>query len=387
MVPTLLVITATFARPSSMYRSPVTKRTGGPRASGSALVVLGGTLARAAEARPKGKGWVQSGEAWVQLPQSTPWAVVHFVGGAGFGSAPQFVYNELLTTIVQRCGVAVIATPYDVAFNHRQLAAATQDAFERAREECQTLYGLSTSAPTYRLGHSLGAKLLLLSTLRAERARLGAVSSSKEESVERGATAATPTAAPPLDALGLIAYNNFGLSDSAALAASFISAAQGGDRGAETARAVLDAFGFVQQIASVTGTAVDVTPTPAELDAEVATWFGAASPTPQLTLLRFDLDDLDSSNRLLDALPPEVAQGVRVTRLPGGHLAPVFFRLDPADIDPALALLLGGAMGSGGFAVGSSEALEPLCEAVCAWIWPGAKAPPPLLTARADESE
>ena len=370
-----------------MYRSPVTKRTGGPRASGSALVVLGGTLARAAEARPKGKGWVQSGEAWVQLPQSTPWAVVHFVGGAGFGSAPQFVYDELLTTIVQRCGVAVIATPYDVAFNHRQLAAATQDAFERAREECQTLYGLSTSAPTYRLGHSLGAKLLLLSTLRAERARIGAVSSSKEEAAERGARAAIPTAAPPLDSLGLIAYNNFGLSDSAALAASFISAAQGGDRGAETARAVLDAFGFVQQIASVTGTAVDVTPTPAELDAEVATWFGAASPTPQLTLLRFDLDDLDSSNRLLDALPPEVAQGVRVTRLPGGHLAPVFFRLDPADIDPALALLLGGAMGSGGFSVGSSEALEPLCEAVCAWIWPGAKAPPPLLTARADESE
>jgi hypothetical protein len=229
--------------------------------------------------------------------------------------------------------------------------------------------------------------LLLLSTLRAERARLGAVSSSKEESVgvERGATAATPTAAPPLDTLGLIAYNNFGLSDSAALAASFISAAQGGDRGAETARAVLDAFGFVQQMASVTGTAVDVTPTPAELDAEVATWFGAASPTPQLTLLRFDLDDLDSSNRLLDALPPEVAQGVRVTRLPGGHLAPVFFRLDPADIDPALALLLGGAMGSGGFSVGSSEALEPLCEAVCAWIWPGAKVPPPLLSARADE--
>ena len=387
MVPTLLVITATFARPSSMYRSPVTKRTGGPRASGSALVVLGGTLARAAEARPKGKGWVQSGEAWVQLPQSTPWAVVHFVGGAGFGSAPQFVYNELLTTIVQRCGVAVIATPYDVAFNHRQLAAATQDAFERAREECQTLYGLSASAPTYRLGHSLGAKLLLLSTLRAERARIGAVSSSKEEAAERGARAAIPTAAPPLDSLGLIAYNNFGLSDSAALAASFISAAQGGDRGAATARAVLNAFGFVQQMASVTGTAVDVTPTPTELDAEVATWFGAASPTPPLTLLRCEFDDLDSSDRLLDALPPEVAQGVRVTRLPGGHLAPVFFRLDPADIDPALALLLGGAMGSGGFAVGSSEALEPLCEAVCAWIWPGAKAPPPLLTARADESE
>ena len=387
MLPTL-VLAAAFARPSSLYRSPVTNlRTGGPRASGSALVVLGGTLARTAAARPKGKGWVQSGKAWVQLPQSTPWAVVHFVGGAGFGSAPQFVYDELLTTIVQRCGVAVIATPYDVAFNHRQLAAATQDAFERAREECQTLYGLSTSAPTYRLGHSLGAKLLLLSTLRAERARIGAVSSSKEEAAERGARAAIPTAAPPLDSLGLIAYNNFGLSDSAALAASFISAAQGGDRGAETARAVLDAFGFVQQMASVTGTAVDVTPTPTELDAEVATWFGAASPTPPLTLLRFEFDDLDSSDRLLDALPPEVAQGVRVTRLPGGHLAPVFFRLDPADIDPALALLLGGAMGSGGFSVGSSEALEPLCEAVCAWIWPGAKVPPLLLSAKADENE
>ena len=35
---------------------------------------------------------------------------------------------------------------------------------------------------------------------------------------------------------------------------------------------------------------------------------------------------------------------------------------------------------------GSREALEPLCDAVCAWIWPSAKAPPPMLAATSQDS-
>ena len=81
-------------------------------ADSDALAVLGGTLARVADARdPERRRWKNMGGAWVLAPASTPWGTLHFVGGAGFGSAPQLAYDQLLSTVVRRCGVLVIATP------------------------------------------------------------------------------------------------------------------------------------------------------------------------------------------------------------------------------------------------------------------------------------
>jgi len=315
---------------------------------------------------------------------------VHFVGGAGFGSAPQLVYDELLSTIAERCGVVVIATPFDVSFDHWKLSAATGEEFERALSECQATLGLSGSAPIYRVGHSLGAKLLVLGALRAERKALRLGAAAEALANDEAAPAPPPPASNGRGklSLGLICFNNFDLGDSAKLAASFVANAQGGARGEATARTVLEAFGLLQQVARATGTAVDVSPTPAELEDEVGLWFGGgAAASPDLRIWRFDGDELDSSAGLVEALPEEAAVAAAVSVLDGGHLSPVYFRLDPSELDPALGMLLGG-MGGSGFAVGSAEALAPLCDELCAWIWPSAMKAPTLLEAEgADEVE
>jgi len=325
---------------------------------GGALAVLGGTLARVASERKQG-AWVQMGDAWMLAPQSTPWAAVHFVGGAGFGSAPQLSYASLLSTVVERCGVVVIATPYDVAFDHWRLSESVLKAYDVARTSCQATLGLSADAPTFRLGHSLGAKLLVL----------GSLSQRVLPSAEASSSAAP--APPPSPPLGLIAFNNFALSDSIALASSFLAGVQGGERGAATASAVLSAFNIAQQFAKAAGTAIDVTPSPAELEEAVLLRY-AGSQGPRVWV--FDGDALDSSEALAEALPE--GRPPMVTSLTGGHLAPVCFTLDPADLDPALAMLLSANGVDGGFTFGSEEAVASLADSVCEWLRPQSTAPP-----------
>ena len=128
---------------------------------GGALTLLGGALARSDSAESS-RDWQRVGNQWLRLPASTPWAVVHFVGGAGLGSAPQLCYNSLWADVCDRANVAVIATPYDVAPDHARLAAECMAGFESARAEACELGLLPAAAPVFRAGHSLGAKLLVV---------------------------------------------------------------------------------------------------------------------------------------------------------------------------------------------------------------------------------
>jgi len=325
-----------------------------------ALTVLGGSLARVAAQRPPPASWTRLSRAWVLPPVSTPWAAIHFVGGAGFGSAPQLCYDELLSNVAQRCGVCVVATPYDVSLDHWALSAAVHSDFEHALAECQTAFGLAPDAPVYRLGHSLGAKLQVLGALAAE---------DPAGATEDGAGTY----------LGMLGFNNFGIEESAALASNFLASVQGGERGAETAKSVLDAFSIAQQLAAVAGAQLEVSPSPQELEEAVEQRWAATTSS----VWRFDGDQLDSSAALLASLPPSAS--VELHELDGGHLLPVCFRLDPSELDPALALLLGASLGGGGISLGQPSALIPLCDSVCDWIWPRAmtKAAPALTAAAA----
>ena len=129
---------------------------------GGALTLLGGALARSSDSAESSRDWQRVGNQWLRLPASTPWAVVHFVGGAGLGSAPQLCYNSLWADVCDRANVAVIATPYDVAPDHARLAAECMAGFESARAEACELGLLPAAAPVFRAGHSLGAKLLVV---------------------------------------------------------------------------------------------------------------------------------------------------------------------------------------------------------------------------------
>eukprot|EP00665_Eupelagonemidae_sp_cell47_P003646 gene3646-4944_t len=141
---------------------------------GGALATLGGKLQRIGREHPQ-CGWLPEGDALVRLPPTTPWAVVHFVGGAGFGSAPALCYDKVLSELADRTGVAVVATPFSLGIDHWALSEQVSACFEAGRAACEEKYGLAPAAPTLRLGHSLGAKLLVLASLDQGPAKIGLI--------------------------------------------------------------------------------------------------------------------------------------------------------------------------------------------------------------------
>ena len=106
---------------------------------------------------------------------------------------------------------------------------------------------------------------------------------------------------------------------------------------------------------------------PLETADAVSSSSGFGAPT---TIWRFDSDSLDSSDGLLESLPPSAPRTVSV--LEGTHLSPVVFKLAANQIDPSLELLLGAQS----FAFGSEEACMPLVDAACDWLWPSGMSTP-----------
>jgi len=102
--------------------------------------------------------WQTDGQTWFLLPPQ-PRAVIHFLGGAFVGSAPQFFYSRLLEELA-RMGMAVVATPYTTDIDHAQLAFKAAQSLHRSLQS-KGLMGL----PLFGLGHSLGGKLQILSCL------------------------------------------------------------------------------------------------------------------------------------------------------------------------------------------------------------------------------
>lgn len=340
--------------------------------AGGALTALGGSLARVSQQQRPAK-WLREGESFVQLPPGTPWGCVHFVGGAGLGSAPSLCYDALLSALAMRTGVAVIATPFDLGVDHWAASRVVASRFDVARDVCVREYGLSPAAPTFRLGHSLGAKLLVIAAL------------------ETGSLKSTAAA---FGKLGLVAFNNFELKDSAALAAQLFASSGGGDafgeggeegdeggRGEAVRKVVSDAFSIAQTLGGMAGVAppLEVTPSPDELLERVAADFAC-----ETAVFSFENDQLDSAAELLAAMPSSV--GSQRTTLPGTHTSPVAFRLSVADIDPALAALLGTA-GGRAVTVGDPATAAPLADALCGWIWPAALGAPPTLGAAPAEDD
>ena len=125
-----------------------------------------------------GSRWtfLDDANAWVLEPdggRTTPWGVVHFVGGAVLGAFPQVAYGELLQRLAAATRVAVVATPYELGLDHTKLARATGAAFDAALDEMSGRRGWpppprdgdDDGLPRLQcvaLGHSLGGKLLLL---------------------------------------------------------------------------------------------------------------------------------------------------------------------------------------------------------------------------------
>lgn len=106
--------------------------------------------------------WEEIGESWVLRPRaSAPEAIVHFLGGAFIGVAPQLAYRQFLEAIADR-NILVIATPFSTHFDHLRSAEESHYKFEQTMERLKSKVPNLSNLPVYGLGHSLGALLHLL---------------------------------------------------------------------------------------------------------------------------------------------------------------------------------------------------------------------------------
>jgi len=107
-----------------------------------------------------GGDWREVEDCWVLDPPNglAPRCVIHFVGGAFVGAAPQLAYRPLLEALAAR-GALIITTPFATSFDH--LRTADEVYFKLSR--CLKALGPSTlMLPAYGLGHSLGSLMQVL---------------------------------------------------------------------------------------------------------------------------------------------------------------------------------------------------------------------------------
>jgi len=131
------------------------------------------TSAAASASAGGGGRWEEVEGAWVLLPLAPARGVIHFVGGAFAGAAPQLTYRLLLETLCDRGELAIIATPYSLSFDHLRITDTAQFGFDRARRTLGAR--LPPDLPVWGVGHSLGALIQTLISARYGAQRAGTV--------------------------------------------------------------------------------------------------------------------------------------------------------------------------------------------------------------------
>lgn len=107
--------------------------------------------------------WEELHENYVLRPNvedGPPRALLHFLGGAIVGAVPHVSYRYLLERLADK-GYLVIATPYNLSFDHLETCDVVIQRFERIAPMLAREYG---AIPVIGVGHSCGALLQLLIT-------------------------------------------------------------------------------------------------------------------------------------------------------------------------------------------------------------------------------
>ena len=163
-------------------------------------------------------------ESLVLLPPAVvdkPTAVLHFVGGTFFGSAPKLWYRNLLEGLVRNTQCAIIVTPIPVTIfksplKHVEISLRLQKSLEYAwHVVLEDEYGYETlqDVPLCGIGHSLGARLLtVLTTLTQNQPiheqRFGGMNDGRR----RGRRQRSTSSVPPYKSFVLISFTNYGAS-------------------------------------------------------------------------------------------------------------------------------------------------------------------------------
>ncbi len=208
--------------------------------------------------------WQEISGSSVLIP-SHPIAVIHFLGGAFVGTAPNFTYRWLLEEL-GKSGYAVIATPFVNTFDHLAIARSVLNRFENILERLQTKNVLKQRyLPIYGIGHSMGCKLHLLIGSLFEVERAGNI---------------------------LISFNNY---------------------------PVRRAIPFLEQIDIDNSLNLEFTPSPEETQIIIAKSYDIR----RNLLIKFKKDDIDETLVLNPVLQEKFPNMVALLRLSGNHLTPL----------------------------------------------------------------
>lgn len=218
--------------------------------------------------------WQETAGSWYLLP-AEPVGIVHFLGGAFVGTAPQLTYKWLLEQIAE-AGFAIITTPFVNGFDHLAIARQVLNRFENIVERLQASQRLGY-LPVYGVGHSMGCKIHLLINSLFNVQRAGNV---------------------------LISYNNFPVKRSIPLLDQ------------------LDAVPFLDQFDFNVNEAIDnfeFIPTPNETNDIIKTSY----QTRRNLLIKFENDTIDQTTDLSPILLERFPNMVVSRKLSGNHLTPL----------------------------------------------------------------
>ena len=302
-------------------------------------------LAKTTSAQRAAQRWQELGNAKVLMPEKTiPWGVTHFLGGAVMGQFPELCYSSLLQPFVDKTGMAVVCTPYELSRDHQDLADTASKDFLEAMDLGQERFGWAKDRmPRLAMGHSLGAKLqVLLCCQRPD---------------------------PMLSGVALLAFNNFGVEDQVRLLREFLKVVQGnsglgGFGGDQLWETFLEPA--IGRAAKMSG--MQFTPGPDEVLDMVEESY---KPELRTRLFRFSDDTLDCSEELLSSFVMRRARSADRLEMKGGHLTPVVVSLSemaPAGAAGNVAERLKERFGAFGATLGNERELEDLVQALMDFV-------------------
>eukprot|EP00892_Ulva_mutabilis_P006911 jgi/Ulvmu1/4592/UM002_0321.1 len=315
------------------------------------------TVPRGGEAEP---------QARVTYPTGHPDGIVHFIGGAFVGAAPQTSYKYLINSIA-KAGYTVIQTPYPFTFAHEELAMDLLKSYMACVQNMKEI-GLENAVPkhvpTHGIGHSNGALMHLL---------IGSLVQA------------------PYTSNVLMSYNNKEVADAIPIP-GFVERArpflqQGRERGVmlskedirERCKQLLgtnslpaaalglsgdDVGPLLSQLSScleeIELGATNFKPTPQESRSLIASRYSV----PNSLMVRFESDNIDETPEMLDLIQREQGRLIKEAALPGTHVTPC---LGPDEEVLQKGLSIGNVLGTAG-AVLNFRDMTRTCDTINDWL-------------------
>lgn len=287
-------------------------------------------------------------EALVLLPPEAverPTAVLHFVGGTFFGSLPKVWYRSLLEGIVRNTQCAIIVTPVPVTLlksplHHVDLSRKLRSSLENAwTAVLEDEYGDLSDVPLCGMGHSLGARLLVVMTTLSQNKNVGSIPAYKSfilvSFTNFGAAAGIPGISTLLrqtkkqERTSQVSTERERRRDSRKAREEWWIDNNYSEEEDEEWNELID---DLQQLLKEQAARVRDALTPESKDLEFfptpdQLWKAVENDgrysIPQTLLVQFDDDVIDQSSKLAQILHETKSTEVRFARLRGAHLTPV----------------------------------------------------------------